>query len=111
MEDKFLEFGLCEQTRQPIIILCDRGTMDGKAYISNQDWQIILDELSMTDIQLRDDRYDAVIHLITAADGAEEYYSLNNAARYENNLEIAKKVDKNLQMAWLGHPYRLYIIN
>lgn len=107
LEDKFLEFGLTEKSKMPIIILCDRGTMDGKAYTQPQDWQIILDELGVTDIQLRDDRYDAVIHLITAADGAEEYYNLNNQARYENSIEIAKKVDKNLQMAWLGHPYRL----
>jgi hypothetical protein len=31
-------------------------------------------------------RYDAVIHLVTAADGAEEYYNLGNRARYEVNF-------------------------
>ena len=32
---------------------------------------------------MRDNRYDAVIHLVTAAIGAETYYNLDNAARYE----------------------------
>jgi len=32
---------------------------------------------------LRDFRYDAVIHLVTAAHGAEEFYGYDNKARYE----------------------------
>ena len=39
-------------------------------------------------IQLRDRRYDAVIHLVTAANGADKYYNLDNKARYEVNLHI-----------------------
>lgn len=32
----------------------------------------------------RDQRYDAVIHMVTAADGATKFYSgENNEARYE----------------------------
>jgi hypothetical protein len=34
---------------------------------------------------LRDGRYEAILHLCTAADGAEKFYSsLNNEARYES---------------------------
>jgi chromosome condensin MukBEF complex kleisin-like MukF subunit len=37
---------------------------------------------------LRDNRYEAVIHLVTAADGAEKFYdSLSNEARYETPEE------------------------
>jgi hypothetical protein len=33
---------------------------------------------------LRDKRYEAVVHLVSAADGAESFYSdLSNKARYE----------------------------
>ena len=33
---------------------------------------------------LRDNRYDGVIHLVTAADGAEDFYETgSNEARYE----------------------------
>jgi hypothetical protein len=48
-------------------------------------WQALLDETGWSTIQLRDRRYEAVIHLVTAADGAEEFYtSENNEARYES---------------------------
>lgn len=58
---------------------------------------------------MREKRYDAVLHMVTAADGADKYYTLENKARYEKDLDIAKLVDKNLQTAWSGHPH-LYII-
>lgn len=41
-------------------------------------------ELNVTTVQLRDQQYDAVYHMVTAADGAEEYYgNSTNPARYE----------------------------
>ena len=43
--------------------------------------------------KIRDDRYDLVIHLSTAADGAEKFYDLeNNKARWET-IEHAISVD------------------
>ncbi len=59
--------------------------MDAKAYMSQEEWQIALDENDWSQVYLRDKRYDAVIHLVTCADGAKEYYSLgNNKARHED---------------------------
>ena len=41
----------------------------------NEDvWQAILDETGWSTIQLRDKRYEAVVHMMTAAEGAEEFY-------------------------------------
>ena len=34
-------------------------------------------------MELRDQRYDAVIHMISAADGAAEFYGYDNVARHE----------------------------
>ena len=49
------------------------------------------------------DRYDLVIHLVTAADGKEEFYTTaNNGARTETKEEAREKDKKTLQ-AWLGH--------
>ena len=33
-----------------------------------------MDDLGVSTIQIRENRYDAVIHLVTAADGAEAFY-------------------------------------
>jgi hypothetical protein len=52
------------------IVLIDRGLMDGKAYCPDGVWPMILEELGMTTSMARDKRYDAVIHMVTAADGA-----------------------------------------
>lgn len=78
--------------------------MDGKAYCADHVWQAILDESGWNPLHLRDKRYDAVIHMMTAADGAEKFYTgEDNEARYES-IDEAKTVDRKLQNAWVGHP-------
>jgi len=85
--------------------------MDGSAYTSENIWQAILDETGWSTIQLRDRRYEAVIHLVTAADGAHEFYtSANNEARYES-VKDAIILDKKLINAWVGHPHFSIIDN
>ena len=49
--------------------------MDGRAYCDETTWQAIVDEMGLHVVQLRDKRYNAVIHLVTAADGAEKFYT------------------------------------
>jgi thymidylate kinase len=93
------------------VILCDRGVMDGSAYIEPELWQAMLDETGWSEVHLRDARYEAVIHMVTAADGAEEHYnSLTNEARYED-MENARQIDKLVLEAWTGHPYLRIIDN
>lgn len=68
MEDQFYKLALSND--QPTIILSDRGTMDSCAYVTKEEFNIILDQEGWSLINLRDKRYDAVIFLTTAADGA-----------------------------------------
>ena len=85
--------------------------MDGSAYTSENIWQALLDETGWSTIQLRDRRYEAVIHLVTSADGAQEFYTTaNNEARYESNKD-AIELDKKLINAWVGHPHFSIIDN
>ncbi len=52
---------------------------------------------------LRDNRYEGIIHLITSADGADEYYNvLTNEARYESRDEAVEK-DRALRKAYYLH--------
>lgn len=41
---------------------------------------------------LRDDRYDGILHLVTAACGAEEHYTLDNNEARREDVETAKDV-------------------
>lgn len=46
-----------------------------------------------------------MVHLTTAAIGAEAFYTrANNSARREG-LEEARRLDAATQHAWVGHPY------
>jgi hypothetical protein len=75
LEDTFYELAL--EQEKPTVILCDRGVMDVLANIENHKiWQAILDETGWNPIQLRDSRYEAVVHMVTAADGAMQFYNL-----------------------------------
>ena len=93
-----------------IIIVCDRGFMDNKAYMSDEEFEQAAAYIGKNPVELRDS-YDAVFHLVTAAKGAEEYYTkANNAARYET-VEQAAALDDKLIAAWTGHPHLRIIDN
>ena len=91
------------------VILYDRGLMDNKAYIPDDVFHNIVLEANMKELDLLDN-YDMVLHLVTAADGCPEYYTLeNNQARTET-IDEAIALDKKTQTAWLGHN-RLVIVD
>jgi len=86
LEDTFLQTALSYD--QQVVILCDRGVMDGMAYTDENVWQALLDETGWSTIQLRDRRYESVIHMVTSADGAANFFSdANNEARYESTAQ------------------------
>ena len=95
-------FKLAKNSNDPSVIIADRGLMDTAGYIGWEGFHEILKKTGWTVEELRDDRYDAVIHLVTAADGAEKFYDYENPARYES-VEEAVVVDKKLRSAYIGH--------
>ena len=70
LEDNFMSVAQAAGVKS--VILCDRGLMDGSAYMDAQSWREQLERLNLSEVMIRDSRYDAVFHLTTAADGAEE---------------------------------------
>lgn len=95
---------------EKLLIVCDRGAMDNRAYMDEREFQAVLDAMGATEVQLRDG-YDAVFHMVTAANGAEAFYTTaNNAARTET-VEQAIDVDNRLIAAWTGHPHLRVIDN
>lgn len=93
-----------------VLIVCDRGALDNKAYMNELEYAAALDYLQLDEVTLRDG-YDAVFHLVTAAKGAAEFYTTaNNAARTET-VEQAIWLDDKLIAAWTGHPHLRVIDN
>ncbi len=93
-----------------VLIVCDRAVCDNLAYMTHDEFVSILQENGTDEISARDS-YDAVFHLVTAAKGAEAFYTkANNAARYES-VEEATIIDDRLISAWIGHPHFKIIDN
>jgi len=94
-----------------VVVLCDRGAIDGMAYAGESAFREILSRLGLTPQQVCEKRYHAVMHLTTAALGAEAHYTLaNNAARMET-LEEAREMDHRILQAWQRHPHPRVIDN
>ena len=112
LENQFMQLAkVCEK---PVLIVCDRGAMDISAYIKPEEWDEIT-RMAGTNSEALRQSYDAVLHLVSAADGAEQYYTTaTNATRYEQaneeGLRVARELDKKVIKAWTGHPH-LRVIN
>jgi CYTH domain-containing protein len=85
--------------------------MDVSAYLPRDSWAALLDEHGWTAVALRDKRYEAVIHLVTAAEGAEAFYTTENNAVRSETLAEARVLDQRVRDAWVGHPHFRVIVN
>lgn len=80
IENTFFELG--KTCKRNCMIICDRGAMDASAFISKDKWEKLLRDNSWNDVELRDNRYNQIIHMVSAANGAEEFYT----TEVSNNL-------------------------
>ena len=102
-----------ESKDENIVIIYDRGILDNKAYISDLEFDMILEDLSLEIGRKIDEmdlvsRYDMVIHLVTSA-GNRGYSLENNKARYESENE-AILLDRRTMNSWIMHN-NLHIID
>lgn len=83
-----------------ILIIYDRGAIDNKAYMNDDEFLEVLNRLN--NVQSYSDllnRYDLVIDLV----GAKEFYTtLNNKARSED-VDTALNLGKSTLKSWIGH--------
>ncbi|RUS69761.1 hypothetical protein EGW08_022475, partial [Elysia chlorotica] len=103
VEDTFTH--LAETRTCNVLLICDRGTMDGSAYISREDWEKMKEKNLWNDVDLRDNRYNQVIHMVSASKGAEAFYTCDGHKTRKENFETARKIDTITADAWVGHPY------
>ena len=109
-KEKVFEQAAQVMKRDKVLIVCDRGALDNKVYMDEETFQSVLESVGASEVELRD-QYDAVFHLVTAAKGAEEFYTnANNTARIETVEEAAAMDDKFIE-AWTGHPHFRVIDN
>lgn len=103
-------FNIAKFRNKKAIIICDRGALDLIPYIPHKDWLTVLSNTNYTEEVLAQ-RYDAVIHLVSVAIGAEQFYSSeNNAVRIES-LEESRELDDLTYHSWMIHPHLFRVDN
>jgi len=85
--------------RKKCVVIYDRGLVDGLAFVTKECLEKSCISAGISTDLFK--RYDCVFHLVTAADGAEDFYQ-KTSYRHEN-VEEAIKQDKLLQEVWSGH--------
>ena len=85
-----------------VLIIYDRALFDDKAYITDDEFRDILAYFGKTEQEVLAG-YDAVLHLVSCAKGAEFAYNFGNEARYEP-LDTAREKDDLTLRAWKDHP-------
>ena len=90
-------------------IICDRGLLDNRAYVSKEEFERYSGRFGLSENKIRC-RYDGVFHLVTAANGAEVRYNTENSVRTETP-EQARELDEKLLALWTGSPHLRIIDN
>jgi len=121
LEDAVHEVAAHEEGTNAVIFL-DRGLLDGKAYVSDSQWEEILSKTGLNEEAILD-RYDGVIHLVTSANGAAQFYRWNGDGKGPITDDFGTVVDRCeppnvaiekddvLQKHWEKHPNRFIAYN
>ncbi|XP_039437313.1 TRPL translocation defect protein 14 isoform X3 [Culex pipiens pallens] len=103
IENTFFELG--RSCTRNCLIICDRGVMDASAFVSKEKWERMLKTNTWNPVELRDNRYNHILHMVSAANGAEAFYSTEDHACRSEGVDLARELDYKSAAAWIGHPY------
>ena len=109
-KEKVFEQAAKVMKRDKVLIVCDRGALDNKVYMDEETFASVLASVGASEVELRD-QYDAVFHLVTAAKGAQEFYTTSNNTARTETVEEAAAMDDGFIAAWTGHPHLRVIDN
>ena len=110
IKEEIFESSAKKLKNDKVLIVCDRGILDNKAYMKDVEFKQILKSFGTNEVKERDS-YDAVFHLVSAAKGKEKVYTLSNNAARTESIEEARKLDDKIISAWTGHPHFRIIDN
>lgn len=104
IENTFFQIAEFIENRD-VLVICDRGAMDASAFIDKDKWEHILTKHNLNEVDIRDTRYNQIIHMVSAANGAEPFYTVADHATRSEDVQLARFLDQKAAEAWIGHPY------
>lgn len=91
-EDVVFEYAeILAKESKKVVVLLDRGIIDGSVYIDQHAFENVLNELGIKNKKEVFRRYDSVFCLVSASKGAEMFYD-RNEVRTES-ITFAREVD------------------
>lgn len=102
---QMMQENYCKQYAQKIlrnlgkkpVIICDRSLLDGKAYVHNGDWEIVLDELNVKQTEISH-RYQASLYLETAP---RQFFTHETNRFRKETYEEARELGEKIKTAYL----------
>lgn len=108
-ETKLVEYAE-KMLEEKVVLLFDRGLLDNKAFVTQEEFDKYSSYYGCNEDIIRNS-YDAVFHLVTSANGAEENYTLENNEARSESIEEARKIDEEIISVWTGTPHLRIIDN
>ena len=99
-----------EECARKVLLVCDRGFFDNRAYMTAEDFGEALRILGVSEEE-KFRSYDAVFHLETTAKNAKVFYGTATNAIRDETPEQAAALDDRVIAAWEKHPYYRFIEN
>ena len=99
-----------QMSDEKVVVILDRGLLDNKAFVTQDEFDRYSSFYGCNEDIIRNS-YDAVFHLVTSANGAEESYTLENNEARSESLEEARKNDIEIISVWTGTPHLRIIDN
>ncbi|CAK58444.1 unnamed protein product (macronuclear) [Paramecium tetraurelia] len=97
------------------IILCQGGILDLLSVLDEKEKAKMFEDLEEQFkplATLRDKNYDAVIHLVTNAEGLQQnFYFGNSFINRDQEINKAIEADRRIQTLWMGHQNHFLIDN
>lgn len=85
-----------------VIVLLDRGLMDGKAYMKANDFKKMATKYVFSEEEIYS-RYDVVLYLESVSIAFPDLFSNENNKARKSNVEQAKVFDEKVKEVWKGH--------
>lgn len=102
MEQSF--YNIARSTGHHSVIIYDRGILDVAAFMPRRLWPVLLKQNTWLREGLLGvlERYDLIIHMTTAADGAVSHYKYDD--REKESIADAIALDHRIKASYQGHP-------
>ncbi len=89
-----------EMNEKDVLVVYDRGTIDNTAYISKEEFDVVLKRLgNVTDYSDLFNKYDLVINLV----GRKDFYTTENNAARKEDADLAIELGEKTLHSWIGH--------